>query len=70
MNCLVVLKNGDTVQVENFLCVEAPKSTGEIKTFEKGDLESLQIVDSLTYTIIGGTILKIKGEQILYLHFK
>ncbi len=38
MNCLVVLKNGDTVQVENFLCVEAPKSTGEIKTFEKGDL--------------------------------
>lgn len=71
MNCQIALKNGDSIMVNNFNCVEYRlKSNDDMKMFEIQDVESLNLIDDITYTIIGGTIVKIKGEQILYLHFK
>lgn len=71
MNCQIALKNGDSIMVNNFNCVEYRlKSSDDMKMFEIQDVESLNLIDDITYTIIGGTIVKIKGEQILYLHFK
>ncbi|PHK48646.1 hypothetical protein [Staphylococcus edaphicus] len=70
MNCQIVLKNDVSVTVENFECVKAPRKVdGEMRLFKQEDIENLNLLDNVTYTIIGDTIFKIKGEQILYLHF-
>lgn len=71
MNCQIVLKNGDSIMVNNFNCVEYRlKSSDDMKIFEPKDIENLNLIDDITYTILGATIVKIKGEQILYFHFK
>lgn len=71
MNCQIALKSGDSIMVNNFNCVEYRlKSNDDMKMFKIQDIESLNLIDDITYTIIGGTIVKIKGEQILYFHFK
>lgn len=71
MNCQIVLKNGESIIVNNFNCVEYRlNARDDMKIFEKENIENLNLIDDITYTIIGGTIVKIKGEQILYFHFK
>lgn len=71
MNCQIVLKNGESIMVNNFNCVEYRENVkDDMKIFKKENIENLNLIDHITYTIIGGTIVKIKGEQILYFHFK
>ncbi|MBU7217494.1 hypothetical protein [Staphylococcus gallinarum] len=71
MNCQIALKNGDSIMVNNFNCVEYRlKSNDDMKIFEPKDIENLNLIDDITYTILGATIVKVKGEQILYFHFK
>lgn len=71
MNCQIVLKNGESIIVNDFNCVEYRVNVkDDMKIFEKENIENLNLIDNITYTIIGGTIVKIKGEQILYFHFK
>jgi hypothetical protein len=70
MKCEVKLKNGEIISVDNFNCIEYPdKYEGSMKLFKSEDLEDLELIDDITYTIIGGSIAKVKGEQILYIHF-
>ncbi|WP_158256351.1 hypothetical protein [Staphylococcus xylosus] len=57
--------------MNDFNCIEYRLNTrDDMKIFKKENIENLDLIDDITYTIIGGTIVKIKGEQILYLHFK
>lgn len=71
MSCQIVLKSGESIMVNNFNCVEYRlKGNDDMKIFEKENIENINLIDDITYTIIGGTIVKIKGEQILYFHFK
>lgn len=71
MNCEIVLKNEHSITINNFNCVEYRlESDDKMRMFKKEDIESLDLIDGITYTIIGATIVKIKGEQILYFHFK
>ncbi|MDW4362230.1 hypothetical protein QI100_10955 [Staphylococcus saprophyticus] len=71
MNCQIALKSGDSIMVSDFECIKAPRKTdGEMKVFKKEDIEKVNLIDGITYTIKGKTIVKIKGEQILYFHFK
>lgn len=71
MNCQIALKNGDSIMVNKFNCVEYRlKSSDDMKIFEPKDIENLNLIDDITYTILGATIVKIKGEQILYFHLK
>lgn len=66
MNCRIVLKNEQAIMVNDFNCIKAPKKTdGEMKVFKQEDIEKLNLIDGVTYTIIGSEIVKVKGEQIL-----
>lgn len=71
MKCEVELKNGKTIHVQGFDFIEHLDIVGnEMKQFKSEDLEKLELIDSVTYTIIGSSIAKVKGEQILFIHFK
>ncbi|MDW3867082.1 hypothetical protein ACO1B2_08200 [Staphylococcus saprophyticus] len=70
MSCQIVLKNGEAITVSEFKCIKAPKNNGDMKEFKQEDIEKLNLLDNVTYTVIGKTIAKIKGEQILYLILK
>ncbi|MDK9858339.1 hypothetical protein [Staphylococcus equorum] len=71
MQCEVVLKNDKTIYVDGFNCIEYPNVyDGIMKQFKSEDLDNLELVDGVTYTIIGSSIAKVKGEQILFIQFK
>lgn len=70
MNCRIVLKNEQAIMVNDFNCIKAPKNNGEMKVFKQEDIEKLNLIDGVTYTIIGSEIVKVKGEQILFIKLK
>lgn len=71
MKCEVILKNDKTIYVDDFNCIEYTDGyDAETKLFENKDFGGLDLLDDVTYTIIGSSIIKVKGEQILYLQFK
>ncbi|MDV3053394.1 hypothetical protein NLV77_002337 [Staphylococcus ureilyticus] len=69
MKCEVKLKNDETIYVDGFDCIKYPDLVGSgMKQFKSEDLEDLELIDNITYTIIGDSVAKVKGEQILYIH--
>lgn len=70
MKCEVKLKNDKAIFVDNFNCIKyLDNYEGNMKQFKSEELEKLELIDGVTYTIIGNSIAKVKGEQILYFHF-
>lgn len=71
MKCEVELKNGKTIYVQDFDYIEYPdRYEGGIEQYKSDNLEKLELLDDVTYTIIGSSIAKVKGEQILFIQFK
>ncbi|MCD8910677.1 hypothetical protein K2V75_11050 [Staphylococcus gallinarum] len=71
MKCIIELKNDKTITVDNFNCIEYPKRPqGEISQYKIENIESINLLNDVTYTIIGGTIAKVRGEDILFIHFR
>ncbi|MCE4994730.1 hypothetical protein AST03_05095 [Staphylococcus equorum] len=70
MKCIVELRSGKVITIDNFLCIEYPKKTEGTNQYKLDNIGDLNLVDGVTYTIIGGNFAKVRGEDILFIHFK
>lgn len=69
MSCKIKLRDGNSIEVKEFVCIEHPNKTDGIVKIEIKDLDILKLNDGVTYTFFGSNIVKVRGEDIVYLDF-